>query len=71
MVQQIARRYFNLAVGTTLGFLPAHPNAMNLPRIDTYYLRDSFPIERLFTPVGSAYIGLRNLLRQLRQLATK
>jgi hypothetical protein len=44
---------------------------MNLPRIDTYYLRDSFPIERLFTPVGSAYIGLRNLLRQLRQLATK
>ena len=69
-VQQIARRYFNLAVGTTLRFLPAHPNPMDLPRIDTFYLRDSFPIERLFTPVGSAYIGIRNLLRQLRQLAS-
>jgi hypothetical protein len=48
---------------------------MDLPRIDSFYLRDSFPpnslpIDRLFTPVGSAYIGLRNLLRQLRQLAT-
>jgi peptidoglycan/xylan/chitin deacetylase (PgdA/CDA1 family) len=74
-VQQIASRYFDLAVGTTLRFLPANPNPMDLPRIDTFYLRDSFPpnslpIDRLFTPVGSAYIGLRNLLRQLRQLAT-
>jgi hypothetical protein len=44
---------------------------MDLPRLDTFYLRDSFPIERLFTPLGSAYIGLRNLLRQLRQLASR
>ena len=70
-VQQIAGRHFDLAVGTTLRFLPAHPNAMDLPRIDTFYLRDSFPIERLFTPVGSAYIGLRNTLRQFRQLAAR
>lgn len=70
-VQQIASRYFDLAVGTTLRFLPALPNAMDLPRIDTFYLRDSFPIDRLFTPVGSAYMGLRNLLRQLRQLAAR
>jgi peptidoglycan/xylan/chitin deacetylase (PgdA/CDA1 family) len=70
-VQQTASRYFDLAVGTTLRFLPDHPNTMDLPRIDTFYLRDSFPIERLLTPVGSAYIGLRNLLRQLRQLASR
>jgi len=80
-VQQIASRYFELAVGTTLSFLPAHPNQparpnpMDLPRLDTYYLRDSFspaslPFDRLFTPVGTAYIGLRNFLRQLRQLAS-
>jgi peptidoglycan/xylan/chitin deacetylase (PgdA/CDA1 family) len=75
-VQQIASHYFDLAVGTTLRFLPAQPNPsarpnpMDLPRIDTFYLRDSFPIERLFTPVGSPYIGARNLLRQLRQLAS-
>jgi peptidoglycan/xylan/chitin deacetylase (PgdA/CDA1 family) len=68
-VQQIASRYFDLAVSTTLRFLPARPNPMDLPRIDTYYLRDSFPIERLFTPVGSAFIGIRSLLRQLRKLA--
>jgi peptidoglycan/xylan/chitin deacetylase (PgdA/CDA1 family) len=81
-VQQIASRHFDLAVGTKLRFLPTHPkararlNPMDLPRIDTYYLRDSsppssFPIDRLFTPVGSAYIGVRNLLRQLRQLASR
>ncbi len=69
-VREIASRHFDLAVGTTLRFLPARPNPMDLPRIDTFYLRDSFPIERLLTPVGSAYIGLRNLMRQLRQLAS-
>jgi len=74
-VQQIASRYFDLAVGTTLSLLPAPPNPINLPRIDTFYLRDSFPsvslpIDRLFTPAGSAYIRLRNLLRQLRQFAS-
>ncbi len=75
-IQQIASRYFDLAVGTKLRFLPAHPNAMDLPRIDTFYLRDSFPpnslpIARLLTPVGSAYIGVRNLLRQLRHFAAR
>lgn len=69
-VRQIAARYFDLAVGTTLGFLPAQSNPMDLPRIDTYYLRDAFPIERLPTPAGRAYIGSRNLLRQLRQLVS-
>ena len=81
-VQQIASRYFDLAVGTALRFLPPHPkpparpnppdhpNPMDLPRLDTFYLRHSFPIDRLFTPVGRTYIRLRNLLRQLRQLAS-
>lgn len=69
-VQQIASRYFDLAVGTTLSFLPAHPNTMDLPRLDTFYLRDYFPIDRLFTPLGNAYFRMRNRLRQLRQLAT-
>jgi peptidoglycan/xylan/chitin deacetylase (PgdA/CDA1 family) len=75
-VQQIASRYFDFAVGTTLSFLPANPNPpnrpnpMDLPRLDTFYLRNSFPIEKLFTPLGSAYIGARNLLRQIRQLAS-
>ncbi len=75
-VQQIASRYFDFAVGTTLSFLPANsnspnrPNPMDLPRLDTYYLRDSFPIEKLFTNLGTTYIAARNLLRQLRQRAT-
>jgi peptidoglycan/xylan/chitin deacetylase (PgdA/CDA1 family) len=76
-VQQIASRYFDIAAGTTLDFLPANPNSparpipMDLPRIDTYYLRDSLPIEKLFTPFGNAYIQVRNLLRQLRQIASR
>lgn len=66
-VRSAAGRYFDLAVGTTLGFLPSRPERLNLPRLDTYYLRGSFPLERLFHGLGRPYVGFRRLLREFRQ----
>ncbi len=67
-VRRIAARHFDLAAGTSLGLLPAHPNPLDLPRIDTYYLRGAFPLERMFTKAGSAYIAARRMLRDVRRL---
>jgi peptidoglycan/xylan/chitin deacetylase (PgdA/CDA1 family) len=65
-VRALAGRYFDLAVGTSLQFLPDQPDPMELPRIDAYYLRGSFGIERLFGAPGGAYIALRHILRRVR-----
>ena len=69
-VRYLAGRYFDLAVGTSLRFVSARSNHLDLPRIDAYYLRGRFPLERLFTGAGRAYIAFRNLLRGFRQLAS-
>jgi peptidoglycan/xylan/chitin deacetylase (PgdA/CDA1 family) len=66
-VREIARKFFDLAVGVSLRFLPTGGDVMELPRIDTYYLRDRFPLDHLFTAEGAAYIGLRRLMREARQ----
>jgi peptidoglycan/xylan/chitin deacetylase (PgdA/CDA1 family) len=65
-VREIAARHFDLAVGTSLDFLPAEPKPMDLPRIDTFYLTGGFRLEHLFTPAGGLYVGLRRHLRRLR-----
>jgi peptidoglycan/xylan/chitin deacetylase (PgdA/CDA1 family) len=66
-VRSQAKRHFDLAVGTYLSFLSAAPDRLNLPRIDTYYLRGRFPIDRLFTTPGAWYIRLRARLREARR----
>lgn len=65
-VRLLAGRHFDLAVGTSLRFLPSNPDLLDLPRIDTYYLRGGFPLDRLFTPSGSAYMRFRRVLREVR-----
>jgi len=65
-VRSLAGQHFDLAVGTSLQFLPVQFNPMDLPRIDTYYLRGRFPLERLFTGPGRLYLGARALLREAR-----
>lgn len=67
-VRSIAARHFDLAVGTSLQFIRPKPDRIDLPRIDTFYLRDRFPLERLFTTSGDLYIGFRRLLRNARRL---
>jgi len=66
-VRSLAGRHFDFAFGTSLRFLPPMPDRANLPRIDTYYLRGAFSIERLFTLPGRAYIGMRHLFREARR----
>jgi peptidoglycan/xylan/chitin deacetylase (PgdA/CDA1 family) len=66
-VRDLAARHFDLAAGTKLRFLPPSPDRADLPRIDTFYLRGTFPLERLFTFAGDAYIGFRHLLREARR----
>jgi peptidoglycan/xylan/chitin deacetylase (PgdA/CDA1 family) len=69
LVRSLAGDRFELAAGTTLRFLSARSNRLDLPRIDTYYLRDWFPLKRLFTQSGYLYMGVRGLLRKVRRLA--
>ncbi|MEP6714361.1 MAG: polysaccharide deacetylase family protein [Terriglobia bacterium] len=70
-VRKIAERHFDLAVGTALGWLPSTAERMDLPRIDTYYLRGAFPLDRMFTAYGAAYVAGRRLLRDVRRVLTR
>ncbi len=69
LVRDLARRHFDLAVGTSLRLLRGQHDRMNLPRIDAYYLRGWFPIERLLTSAGNLYLTFRFLLREVRGFA--
>jgi peptidoglycan/xylan/chitin deacetylase (PgdA/CDA1 family) len=68
LVRSLASHRFELAAGTSLRFLSVQSERLDLPRIDTYYLRGQFPLERLFTRAGNLYMGLRGLLRKARRL---
>jgi peptidoglycan/xylan/chitin deacetylase (PgdA/CDA1 family) len=70
-VKSIAGRYFDLALGTSLQFVPPRPDCLDLPRIDMFYLRNRFPLERLFTASGELYIGFRRLLRTGRRFVLR
>jgi peptidoglycan/xylan/chitin deacetylase (PgdA/CDA1 family) len=61
-----AGRHFDLAVSTSLQFLSSQSCALDLPRIDAYYLRGRFSLEHLFQPSGTLYVGFRHLLRRAR-----
>jgi peptidoglycan/xylan/chitin deacetylase (PgdA/CDA1 family) len=67
LVRSLAGHRFALAAGTLLGYLSAQSDRLDLPRIDTYYLRGRAPLERLFTRSGILYMGIRGLLRQARR----
>jgi peptidoglycan/xylan/chitin deacetylase (PgdA/CDA1 family) len=68
-VRSLAGRYFDLAVGTSLRFLSPRSSPLDLPRIDAYYLRGRFPLERLFLGPGGLFLSLRRLLREARRFA--
>lgn len=65
-VMAAAGRHFDLAVGTSLQFLTPRSSVLSLPRIDAYYLRGRFTLERLLQPSGALYIGFRRILRDVR-----
>jgi peptidoglycan/xylan/chitin deacetylase (PgdA/CDA1 family) len=65
-----AARHFELAVGTSLGFVSPVASVMNLPRLDMYYFRHRPSLDRVFSPMMRVYIGVRNLAREARQHAS-
>jgi hypothetical protein len=65
-VRAVAARRFDLAAGTSLRFLSPQSDRLDLPRIDTYYFRGWFPLERVFTRSGKLYTGVRRLIRKVR-----
>ena len=67
-LEEIAGRHFEIACGTTPGWVTPHTPRRHLPRIDAYYVRNPFWIERLATSTGSAYIAARRGLRDLRRM---
>jgi peptidoglycan/xylan/chitin deacetylase (PgdA/CDA1 family) len=70
-VRSLAGRHFDLAVGTSVQFLSPRSNHLDLPRIDAYYLRGWFPLERLIAGSGSLCMGLRRLLRNVRRFVSQ
>lgn len=69
-VRALANSHFDLAVGTSLRFVSHAADRMDLPRIDAYYLRGAFSLEKLFTATGSLFLGVRRGLREIRQFAS-
>jgi peptidoglycan/xylan/chitin deacetylase (PgdA/CDA1 family) len=67
-VVKSAERYFKLACATRLAYLGGENDPMQLPRLDTYYLRAASQFERLPRRSGELYIAGRARLRELRQL---
>ena len=66
-VRAAVRRQFQWACGTRLAYLTPESDAVDLPRIDMYYLQKRFWFEGLRHRRGSAYLSARGLLRGLRQ----
>ncbi|MBZ5605972.1 MAG: polysaccharide deacetylase family protein [Acidobacteriia bacterium] len=58
---------FELACGTRLSYLRPGADAIDLPRIDAFYLRAGPSAGSLFSARAAAYFGGRAILRNLRQ----
>ena len=63
----VARR-FAAACGTRLAYLHAGDDPHELPRLDSYYLRDPAWFSRVTTGTGQMYIAARAALRRVRQM---
>ena len=63
-VRQVAAEVFQLACGTRLSFLSPADDPFDLPRIDTYYVRDPRWFARLFSTSGRMYIAVRRWVRR-------
>ncbi|MCC6862445.1 MAG: polysaccharide deacetylase family protein [Bryobacterales bacterium] len=65
---ELARRHFSVACSTELRGIRPGGDPLDLPRIDTCYLKNPIWFRNLQTPAGTAYVFVRRLLRELRSL---
>ncbi len=70
-VRRAAAQYFQTACGTELDFVSAGADPYDLPRIDTFYVRNRFWFDSLGTASGIAYMSARRVLRHVRQSFTR
>jgi peptidoglycan/xylan/chitin deacetylase (PgdA/CDA1 family) len=65
-ILEVARRHFAVACSTELQPVTSESDILDLPRVDTYYLRNRFWFRNMHGPAGQAYLQCRRLLRGLR-----
>lgn len=65
-VRAEAGRRYRAGFTTRLAYLDGGDDPAQLPRLDSHYLRDPRLIRRLNHASGRGYIGLRRLIRQIR-----
>jgi peptidoglycan/xylan/chitin deacetylase (PgdA/CDA1 family) len=58
---------FDLACGTRLSYVQPADDALELPRIDAYYLRGVLNAGSILSAPTAAYIGVRAIVRNLNQ----
>nr|ADC35833.1 polysaccharide deacetylase [uncultured bacterium 89] len=69
-VRAAAQRDYAMSCGTQLNYLGAEPDGFDLPRVDTYYLREAAWFEKVVTGGGQTYLGVRRFLRNVRRASS-
>jgi peptidoglycan/xylan/chitin deacetylase (PgdA/CDA1 family) len=69
-VADIVAGNFRIGLSTDMGFVTRSSSLATLERIDAYYLRGGYWIERLFTPLGAGYVSCRAAARGLKRRFT-
>ena len=67
-VKEIVQAEFQGACGTNMDFVSMHSDIYELPRIDMYYFSKNNYSKHIGTPLFSAYITFRNILRSIKNI---
>jgi len=70
-VREAVAEHFSIACGTDFRAMRNGSDPLDLPRLDTYYLRSSKALERWGTPAFARYLDVRAKGRVLRALASR
>jgi peptidoglycan/xylan/chitin deacetylase (PgdA/CDA1 family) len=65
-IAQIVAENFRIGLSTDMGFVRRRSSLEALERIDAYYLRGTYWIDRLFAPLGGSYVACRAAARGLK-----
>ncbi|MDA0204246.1 MAG: polysaccharide deacetylase family protein [Acidobacteria bacterium] len=66
-IADVVAENFRIGLSTEMGFVTRGSSFEALERIDAYYLRSAFWIDRLFAPLGGRYIACRAAARGLKK----
>jgi len=69
-VRRIAREHYRIGCGTRLWYVEGVTDPLELPRIDSFYLKNLKIFERVLNQRGRTRLRFRRLLRETRQWAT-